>query len=771
MIRKFSPAAVLIYVFFVFSAASGSGQSSGLAGTGSDSAGQNLAVSAWRWSADADESCISAEYDDSQWQQAESKKKIDIRSPMMPFWLRAHIARADYQRLLQDGASAGGLWFISDRGGLSYEAYVNGTYIGTRGSWKGQYDVRRSITEAYHIPASMLSEEQEIVITLRCRYDGSNPIIPKFLLGNRQYFEQNVARANFWNDRVYMMLSILCIFIGFYFLILFAASGRQKLENLFFGLSSLLLGIYFFEMGSDYIVGGGGPVFRALGRGSLSAAMLLFIPFFAVFFDYHYSRKLGVIVSAMAAAALIAFILIKDNENLMSSLFTIGLVFVLGAMVCAIMAAVHAVKRGSKDAIPPLIGIALGSFFAIHDVYYQVRGIDPFAWLQGFAIFIMDGSVFIALSMRQVSLTNEFERLGKTLSVRSRELENSLLKIGNASVQVSDIGHELGRSVESVTQAVERSSQKLIEVESESQKLAGKASEADSLVSDFIQSIGTVNEKLEAQSSDIALTASSTEALSANIEQASSHIERTAAFAADLAKLTSEGEAAAQSLSKMMAKVSESTKGIIAIADAVNEFAEQTNLLAMNAAIEAAHVGAAGKGFAVIAGEVKGLAASQSDRAAKISKLVEEINKGTEEGGAAAVQLTASLRSIAEGARTAADSMAQVKNSSLEESAAGAKLRDSMKSISEAALGIGSESRRQNEYSAKVREAVGLMTSSAEDSRASAEAIARESGEISHEVEQLRILVSKSIKLTEELNALRNGAGNAGPAQNAGPAK
>ncbi len=722
-------------------------------------AAQSLPLTKWSWSADAAESCIAPEFDDSQWQQAGQKEKLNISQPLVSFWLRTHVDQASLSDVINSDADSG-LWFISDRGGLSYDVYINGIYIGSRGRMSGKYDVRRSITEAYHVPANILQKSGEIVIALRCKYDGPNPVVPKFQLANRQYFEANIAKANFWNDRVYMMLSILCAFLGFYFMVLFIASKRQKMESLFFSVSSLCLAVYFYEMGTDYIVSGGGPVFRALGRGTLPAAMALFIPFFAVFFDFHYSRRLAVGCEILAAAMLGIFIAVKDDENLMATIFTASLILVVVTMVFAIMAAVHAVKRGSKDAIPPLIGIGLGSFFAIHDVYYQVRGIDPFAWLQGIAIFLMDGSVFVALSMRQVGFTNEFERLSKTLGARSKELEASLARIGKASIQVADIGHDLGNSAESVTKAVERSGQKAVEVQGEAQNLAEKANEADSLVSEFIQSIGKVNEKLEAQSSDIALTASSTEALSSNIEQASSHIEKTAAFASNLARLTAEGEKAAQSLSQMMSKVSETTKGIISIVDAVNEFAEQTNLLAMNAAIEAAHVGVMGKGFAVIAGEVKGLAASQSERAAKIAKLVDEINQGTSEGGAAAVQLTASLRSIAEGAKAAAESMSQVKNSSLEESAEGAKLRDSMKSISEAVRDIGAESKRQNEYSSKVRAAVSSMASSAADSRASAEAIAKESEEISHEVEQLRALVSKSITLTEELNALR-GAGSA----------
>ena len=158
---------------------------------------------------------------------------------------------------------------------------------------------------------------------------------------------------------------------------------------------------------------------------------------------------------------------------------------------------------------------------------------------------------------------------------------------------------------------------------------------------------GAVAAASEQASANVQSVASATEEMTSSVNEISRQVQESSRIAGEAVKQAQQTDARINELSKAAGRIGDVVKLITAIA-------EQTNLLALNATIEAARAGEAGRGFAVVASEVKPLASQTAKATDEIGTQIAGMQTATQDSVAAIKEIGGTIGRISEIAATIA---------------------------------------------------------------------------------------------------------------------
>lgn len=232
----------------------------------------------------------------------------------------------------------------------------------------------------------------------------------------------------------------------------------------------------------------------------------------------------------------------------------------------------------------------------------------------------------------EVQSKDEFGEMADSFNSMIDKFRSTMQNLVGTTVQISSAAEELSAVAEQTSQGVRQ-----------------QQAETDQ--------VSTAMNEMNATVHEVARTASETAESSQNAESESSKGALVATEAlGGFDVLTREMENAANVVQKLEAD----SEDISMVLDVIQGIAEQTNLLALNAAIEAARAGEQGRGFAVVADEVRTLASRTQTSAEEIRGMIEQLQKGAQQAVVVMGTAQTSAQSGSEQVEAAAEALAEI---------------------------------------------------------------------------------------------------------------
>lgn len=246
--------------------------------------------------------------------------------------------------------------------------------------------------------------------------------------------------------------------------------------------------------------------------------------------------------------------------------------------------------------------------------YYLIRSITrPIRKVALSMERIADGD--LTIENVPVNTKDEIGILGAALNTMIDNLRSTLFTIYTASEQVAASSEELMASAEETTKA--------------SEQVSLSTTKSAERTESQLRNVNEVTETMEEMATGMDRLLENSEQLLNKTTGVSKVVLSGNESVTDVVLQMNSIHHSVEQLGEVIQNLNLHTKEIDNIVKFITDISDQTNLLALNAAIEAARAGEAGKGFAVVADEVRKLAEQSAESASKITSLIETIHSET----------------------------------------------------------------------------------------------------------------------------------------------